>query len=293
MFLTPSNTSDRNNENLNRLLARISKKKYSHKCIVGDYNFKDINWLTWTTIHNEESKEAKFMSSGRGKSCEELWFTLKSQLWEMRNRFVPKRNVSTISWKEIGGFPINKELQEAIRNKRATHRNWMAKKNYGDPEIARLNYTKARNRVTKLMRQSKRKYESDIALKSKEHPKVFWSHIRSRLKTKTGISPLLEDVNDKKSTKFSNEEKANILQKGLRNRAENYRPISLTMYLEKCLQTIVDGGVVDSCASSKTNRKIGVIWSKRKKTKLDKGFPKRALTDRQGKKCRIIVSTRT
>ena len=117
-----------------------------------------------------------------------------------------------LSWKEIGGFPINKELQEAIRNKRATHRNWMWKKNYGDPEIARLNYTKARNRVTKLMRQSKRKYESDIALKSKEHPKVFWSHIRSRLKTKTGISPLLEDVNDKKSTKFSNEEKANILQ---------------------------------------------------------------------------------
>ena len=326
------------------------------------------------------------MSSGRGKSCEELWITLKSQLWEMRNRFVPKRNVSTISWKEIGGFPINKELQEAIRNKRATHRNWMSKKNYEDPEIARLNYTKARNRVTKLMRQSKRKYESDIALKSKEHPKVFWSHIRSRLKTKTGISPLLEVDNDKKSTKFSNEEKANILQtqfcsvftrepdgnipklpqrtdisiydlsittemiaeeikqlninksccpdelhprmlkeliniisrpvalllnesisqgvvpvewkkafvspiykKGLRNRAENYRPISLTsivcklletyikrlvmkhllnhkllspkqhgfisgrstttqllMYLDKCLQTIVDGGVVDS-----------------------------------------------
>ena len=62
---TPSNTSDRNYENLNRLLACISKKKYSHKCFVGDYNFKDINWLTWTTIHNEESKEAKFIESIR------------------------------------------------------------------------------------------------------------------------------------------------------------------------------------------------------------------------------------
>ena len=63
------------------------------------------------------------------------------------------------------------------------------------------------------MRQSKRKYESDIALKSKKYPKEFWSHIRSRLLTKTGDSPLLEDVNDKKSKMFSNEEKMNILQK--------------------------------------------------------------------------------
>ena len=43
-------------------------------------------------------------------------------------------------------------------------------------------------------------------------PKYF-GHIRSRLKTKTGISPLLGDGNDKKSIKFSNEEKACFLEK--------------------------------------------------------------------------------
>ena len=26
-------------------------------------NFKDINWVTWTTFHNEESKEAKFIEA--------------------------------------------------------------------------------------------------------------------------------------------------------------------------------------------------------------------------------------
>ena len=50
-------------------------------------------------------------------------------------------------------------------------------------------------------------------MKSKSNPKAFWSHIRRRLKTKTGVAPLLENNNDKCSTKFSDSDKANILQK--------------------------------------------------------------------------------
>ena len=41
---------------------------------------------------------------------------------------------------------------------------------------------------------------------------MFWSHTRSKLKTKTGVAPLLLDVKDKKSLKFDDIEKANILQ---------------------------------------------------------------------------------
>ena len=63
------------------------------------------------------------------------------------------------------------------------------------------------------MRQAKRKFESQIARNCKSDPKVFWTHIRRRLKTKDGISPLLEGINDKNSMKFKDEEKANILQK--------------------------------------------------------------------------------
>ena len=39
----------------------LSDKSYSHKCFVGDFNFEDINWETWTTSQNEESKETKFI----------------------------------------------------------------------------------------------------------------------------------------------------------------------------------------------------------------------------------------
>ena len=62
---TPSKLSDSNNTNLNNLLRFLSNKHYSHLCFVGDFNYKDIDWLTWTTSHNEESKEAKFIETIR------------------------------------------------------------------------------------------------------------------------------------------------------------------------------------------------------------------------------------
>ena len=43
--------------------------------------------------------------------------------------------------------------------------------------------------------------------------KKFWSHVRSKLKTKTGVVPVLQDEKDKTSTKFDGKEKTNILQK--------------------------------------------------------------------------------
>ena len=56
---TQTPTSNGNNEKLNRLLRTICKETYSHRCIIGDFNFRDINWSSWTTNHNEESTEAK------------------------------------------------------------------------------------------------------------------------------------------------------------------------------------------------------------------------------------------
>ena len=40
-------------------------KNYSHYCILGDFNYRDINWQTWTTPHNEGGKEAIFIETIR------------------------------------------------------------------------------------------------------------------------------------------------------------------------------------------------------------------------------------
>ena len=162
---------------------------------------------------NDVRWKEEYLQSGQNKTIEELWNALKLKLMDLRNRFVPKPKISEKpKWKERGSVPINRSLQEAIRMKKITHRRWMssyARTGEGDTYKA---YAKARNKVKTLMRKAKRNFERDIAKNSKNKPKAFWSYVRSKLKTKAGVGPLLADVNDKSSTKFTDEEKANILQ---------------------------------------------------------------------------------
>ena len=67
-------------------------------------------------------------------------------------------------------------------------------------------------KVKQLMRQSKRSFEKAIAFDSKKNPKPFWKYVRSKLRTKSGISPLLRDKKNPNSLKFDDKEKAEILQ---------------------------------------------------------------------------------
>ena len=57
-----------------------------------------------------------------------------------------------------------------------------------------------------MFRQARKRYEKNISNKSKENPKLFWAHVRQKLKTKTGVAPLLENNADKDSTKFDDTE---------------------------------------------------------------------------------------
>ena len=51
-----------NNEKLLDLLNEIRTKKYSHILIMGDFNYKDINWQTWSLNKgNTQSEEFKFI----------------------------------------------------------------------------------------------------------------------------------------------------------------------------------------------------------------------------------------
>ena len=50
---TTSSTPGKNKANLNNLLKYLSGKKYSHECFVGDFNFRNINWFTWTQRRNQ------------------------------------------------------------------------------------------------------------------------------------------------------------------------------------------------------------------------------------------------
>ncbi|XP_066936708.1 uncharacterized protein [Clytia hemisphaerica] len=64
-----------------------------------------------------------------------------------------------------------------------------------------------------MLVKAHRAYEKSICDKSKEKLKIFWSHVRSKLKSTSGVSPLLQNPDDKSSLKHDDHEKANILQK--------------------------------------------------------------------------------
>ena len=305
---TPTPDSIANNENLNQLLKTICLKSYSHVCLVGDFNYKDINWKTWTTCHDDLSKEVKFIEAIRdcflfqhidkptrirgnddpslidliltneehqisdivhhaplGKSdhsvitfnyqCyldhskpksyyayrkadwpgmtnklvstnwtetfmaenkdndpETIWSSLKSKLLELRNEFVPKRcEKSGINASKKGTFPLDKNLQQAIREKHRLHRRWIRGIKSGNVNSHNA-YIKSRNKAKKLIRQSKRLFEKGIASRSKSNPKEFWKYVRKKLKTKGGVSPLLKNTKDPDSLKYDDKEKADILQ---------------------------------------------------------------------------------
>jgi len=299
-----------NNTNLNSLLKSLAlNKKYSHTCFVGDFNFKSINWSSWTTPYNEESKEERFLEAVRdsylhqhvqeptrcrgaddpstidliltgeenqltnldyhsplgksdhsilsftyncysdcktptkrfmytsgdftamrdwfvennwvtqfvqtaqNKSVNVIWNEFKNTLLSLRDRFVPLKEIGKPSWKNKGDIPINKDLRQLIKEKKRLHRKWINSHSQPNGAKCRTEYNKVRNKVKLRMTQAKREFERNICYRSNENPKIFWSHVRSCLKTKSGVSPLLDSVTDKESLKFDDYDKANILQR--------------------------------------------------------------------------------
>ena len=83
---------------------------------------------------------------GANQNVEEAWNNLKIKLMELREKFVPKKiKLPKPSWNNKGSFPVDKSLQDAIRNKRATHHQWMSVKYLNTTtNITSLRYVRAR-----------------------------------------------------------------------------------------------------------------------------------------------------
>ena len=306
---TTTASSELNNTNLNLLLKNIHSRKYTHRCIIGDFNFRAIDWSSWTTSEGSESKEAKFIDTvkdcfyhqhidkptrrrgndmpsqldliftdeemqvsdvqhlaplgksdhsvilfnfcsyvdyskpkdtynyekgdyegmtrelvssawcddyvngARNRTVEENWLLLKNKLIDLRNRFVPLRKGSSKRrWKK-SRIPINDETKDAIKSKKKAHRQWITANPGEESDSRKTMYKKATSKVKKLLQKAKRLFEKGIALEAKTNPKKFWLHARSKLNTKTGIAPLLENQTDQTSLRYDDKSKADLLQK--------------------------------------------------------------------------------
>ena len=65
----------------------------------------------------DKNCEEEYIKDNADTSVEDTWQYLKSKLTDLRNRHVPNNLPSTEpSWRDSNSLPINKSLQDAIRN---------------------------------------------------------------------------------------------------------------------------------------------------------------------------------
>jgi hypothetical protein len=82
-------------------------------------------------------------------------------------------------------------VQQAIRTKHCLHAKWIQAEPE-EKEKERLLYVRARNRAKSILRKTKMMFEKNISDNAKSNPKKFWSYVRSKMKTRAGIAPLLK-----------------------------------------------------------------------------------------------------
>ena len=213
-------------------------------------------------LMREGLKEIDWKSQFESCNVREMWDFFKQVMLNVRDIYVPIQQDRSNAWKTSFAVPLNKDLRCKIKEKSRLHRQWIRKQHGVEKDLLRKRYARMRNQIKGEIRKSKARYENDIAEKSQTSPKVFWSFIRKQLKVKTGVSPLLDDPNDKNSIKYFDSEKANILQKQFTSVFTEEPPgevPTIGLRTEKIIQPLIisPDAVLKKLLSLDTNKSVG------------------------------------
>lgn len=132
------------------------------------------------------------------------WEILTEKISNLLETYIPVSKVSSGTGKKTPY--ITQSCYTAIRSKHTKWEKYLHCKTSQNYEI----YKQARNKVITEMRRSKYDYEKNLATKIKTDSKLFWSYVRSKLKTKGELGQL--EKQDGTLTSDS-QEKAELLNK--------------------------------------------------------------------------------
>ena len=119
---------------------------------------------------------------------------------------IPKRDTTKAS--TTRKIPLDASTRAEIRRKHRLWERYMADRT----DEKRLAYCRQRNKVRKMTRLAKKRYECNLAEQAKDNPKMFWRYAKSKLKTREGVADLEHTDGDGNLTKSTtDEEKANTL----------------------------------------------------------------------------------
>ena len=134
------------------------------------------------------------------ESIDDIWNLFSDRLCQIITDLIPQSN-SVHSFKKPW---MNKNTAEAIDKKR---RAWTKLRHCNNT----VNCEKYKfHQCTNSIRIAKHEYEKNICLNVKDKPKVFWSYIKSKSKTRDKICDLMQEDGELTS---NNKEKAEVLNK--------------------------------------------------------------------------------
>ena len=91
---------------------------------IANYRKADFDSIR-NNLESSDWKES-YIKEGKNKDPETLWCSLKSKLLELRNQHVPIRTFKAgTCLNNKGSFPIDKSIQQAIKEKHNLHRRWI------------------------------------------------------------------------------------------------------------------------------------------------------------------------
>ena len=119
------------------------------------------------------------------KNVNQMWSIFKDKIEDAKSEFVPKMYVGGRKKKKW----LDKGTLTSVRKKHRLYSRWLETRNGKDYQ----DYKKALNKATKECRKARRKMEATVAEQSKNNPKSFWSYVKSKTSTRTGIPDLKKE----------------------------------------------------------------------------------------------------
>jgi ribonucleases P/MRP protein subunit RPP40 len=130
----------------------------------------------------EEMRGVDWEKEFEGKDVKKMWTFFLKRLLGCREKYVPKRKDK----KRVRPRWMRKGIAKLIKKRK---RKW--EKYIEWPTVsARMDYNKVRNKVTSEIRRTKKNFEQKLAEEIRDNPKLFYSYVRSKSKTKVKVGPL-------------------------------------------------------------------------------------------------------
>jgi hypothetical protein len=133
-------------------------------------------------------------------STDQAWTYFREKIGEATRKFVPMTKTGGKGRKKW----MDAKTLASVRKKHQMFRKWQESRSAKDY----AEYAKASNRAKKDCRRAKVKLEETVASQAKRNPKSFWSYVKSKTSTRTGIGELQKE--DGTRTK-NDKEKAQLL----------------------------------------------------------------------------------